>query len=53
MISASNVALAYGKRVLFKDVTIKFTPGNCCGLIGANGSGIKERISNGHTLADS
>ncbi len=39
MISASNVALAYGKRVLFKDVNIKFTPGNCYGLIGANGTG--------------
>jgi ATPase subunit of ABC transporter with duplicated ATPase domains len=39
MISANNVALAYGKRVLFKDVNIKFTPGNCYGLIGANGSG--------------
>ena len=39
MISASNVALSYGKRVLFKDVNIKFTPGNCYGLIGANGSG--------------
>jgi len=39
MISASNVALVYGKRVLFKDVNIKFTPGNCYGLIGANGAG--------------
>jgi ATPase subunit of ABC transporter with duplicated ATPase domains len=39
MISASNVALSYGKRVIFKDVNIKFTPGNCYGLIGANGSG--------------
>ncbi|MCX5857950.1 MAG: ATP-binding cassette domain-containing protein, partial [Deltaproteobacteria bacterium] len=39
MISASNVTLAYGKRVLFKDVNIQFTPGNCYGLIGANGSG--------------
>ncbi|MFC1876826.1 ABC-F family ATP-binding cassette domain-containing protein [Thermodesulfobacteriota bacterium] len=39
MISASNLALAYGKRVLFKDVNIKFTPGNCYGLIGANGTG--------------
>ena len=39
MISASNVTLAYGKRVLFKDVNIKFTPGNCYGLIGANGTG--------------
>ncbi len=39
MISAANVALAYGKRVIFKDVNIKFTPGNCYGLIGANGAG--------------
>jgi len=39
MISASNVSLSYGKRVLFKDVSIKFTPGNCYGLIGANGAG--------------
>lgn len=39
MISAHNVALAYGKRVIFKDVNIKFIPGNCYGLIGANGSG--------------
>ena len=39
MISAANVALAYGKRVLFKDVNIKFAPGNCYGLIGANGAG--------------
>jgi ATPase subunit of ABC transporter with duplicated ATPase domains len=39
MISTSNVALAYGKRVLFKDVNIKFTSGNCYGLIGANGTG--------------
>lgn len=39
MIAASNVTLSYGKRVLFKDVNIKFTPGNCYGLIGANGSG--------------
>ena len=39
LISASNVTLSYGKRVLFKDVNIKFTPGNCYGLIGANGAG--------------
>jgi len=39
MIAASNVTLSYGKRVLFKDVNIKFTPGNCYGLIGANGAG--------------
>jgi ATPase subunit of ABC transporter with duplicated ATPase domains len=39
MICATNVTLAYGKRVLFKNVNIKFTPGNCYGLIGANGAG--------------
>ncbi|MBW1814973.1 MAG: ATP-binding cassette domain-containing protein [Deltaproteobacteria bacterium] len=39
MIYANNVTLAYGKRVLFKDVNIKFTSGNCYGLIGANGAG--------------
>jgi len=39
VICATNVTLAYGKRVLFKDVNIKFTPGNCYGLIGANGAG--------------
>jgi len=39
MICATNVTLAYGKRPLFKDVNIKFTPGNCYGLIGANGAG--------------
>ena len=39
MISASSITLAYGKRVLFKDVDIKFIPGNCYGLIGANGTG--------------
>ena len=39
MISATNISLSYGKRILFKDVNIKFTPGNCYGLIGANGAG--------------
>ena len=39
MICATDVTLAYGKRVLFKDVNIKFTPGNSYGLIGANGAG--------------
>ena len=39
MISTENVTLSYGKRILFEDVSIKFTPGNCYGLIGANGSG--------------
>ena len=39
MISTSSVTLQFGKRVLFKDVSIKFTPGNCYGVIGANGAG--------------
>ncbi|MCH7535685.1 MAG: ATP-binding cassette domain-containing protein [Bacteroidetes bacterium] len=39
MISAANISLRYGKRVLFDDVNVKFTPGNCYGVIGANGSG--------------
>ncbi len=39
MISAQNVSLQYGKRVLFDEVNIKFTPGNCYGIIGANGAG--------------
>jgi len=39
MITVSNVTLRYGKRALFEDVNIKFTPGNCYGLIGANGAG--------------
>ena len=39
MISANNVTLRIGKKALFEDVNIKFTEGNCYGLIGANGSG--------------
>jgi len=39
MISANGVSLRYGGRALFENVNIKFTPGNCYGLIGANGSG--------------
>jgi ATPase subunit of ABC transporter with duplicated ATPase domains len=39
MISTSNLALRFGKRTLFEDVNLKFTPGNCYGIIGANGSG--------------
>jgi len=39
MISTSGVTLGYGQRILFKDVTVKFLPGNCYGLIGANGAG--------------
>ena len=39
MISVNNVTLQYGGRVLFKDVYATFTPGNCYGVIGANGAG--------------
>src|SRR5512138_531905 len=39
MISVKNVTLAYGKRVLFDEVNINFTKGNCYGIIGANGAG--------------
>lgn len=39
MLSVSNLSLRYGKRVLFDDVNIKFVPGNCYGIIGANGAG--------------
>ena len=39
MISANNVTLRIGKKALFEDVNIKFTEGNCYGLIGANGAG--------------
>ena len=39
MITASNISLSYVTQVLFKEVNIKFTPGNCYGIIGANGAG--------------
>ncbi|HEY9055436.1 MAG TPA: ATP-binding cassette domain-containing protein [Rectinemataceae bacterium] len=39
MIAVSDVALGFGERSLFKDVNLKFTPGNCYGIIGANGAG--------------
>ena len=39
MIQVANVSLQYGKRVLFKDVNLKFLPGECYGIIGANGAG--------------
>ncbi len=39
MISAKNITLAYGKRVLFEEVNISFVKGNCYGVIGANGAG--------------
>ena len=54
MIAAANITLSYGKRVLFKNVNIKFTPGNCYGLIGANGSGKSTflKILSGELEAD-
>ena len=39
MITVSNLGIQFGKKVLFQDVNIKFTPGNCYGIIGANGAG--------------
>ncbi len=39
MISVQNISLRYGKRILFEDVNLKFTDGNCYGIIGANGAG--------------
>ena len=39
MIQVTNVSLAFGGRVLYKDVNLKFTKGNCYGIIGANGAG--------------
>lgn len=39
MIQAQNISLQYGKRILFKDVNLKFVAGECYGIIGANGSG--------------
>ena len=39
MIQASNISLRFGKKALFEEVNIKFTEGNCYGIIGANGAG--------------
>ena len=39
MITVNNLGIQFGKRVLFQDVNLKFTPGNCYGIIGANGAG--------------
>ena len=39
MITVSDLSVQFGKRVLFQDVNLKFTPGNCYGIIGANGAG--------------
>lgn len=55
MITVNNLAIQFGKRVLFQDVNLKFTPGNCYGIIGANGAGkstflkaISEQIDPNH-----
>jgi ATPase subunit of ABC transporter with duplicated ATPase domains len=54
VITVSNLTLSFGKRVLFKDVNLKFTPGNCYGIIGANGSGKSSflKILSGELEAD-
>ncbi len=39
MIAVNNLGIQFGKKVLFQDVNLKFTPGNCYGIIGANGAG--------------
>lgn len=54
MISTEGISLAYGLRSLFQDVSIKFSPGNCYGLIGANGTGKSTflKILSGEIPAD-
>jgi len=54
VITVTNVSLGYGERTLFKDVNLKFTPGNCYGIIGANGAGKSTflRILSGETEHD-
>lgn len=44
MISTSNLSMRFPDKKLFEDVNIKFTPGNCYGLIGANGAGKSKRL---------
>jgi len=55
MISTQNISLQYGKRVLFEDVNVKFTGGNCYGIIGANGAGKSTflKILSGEVAANS
>jgi ATPase subunit of ABC transporter with duplicated ATPase domains len=54
MLATNGISLAYGQRVLFKDVSLKFLPGNCYGLIGANGAGKSTflKILSGDIKAD-
>ena len=55
MISTQNISLQYGKRILFDEVNIKFTSGNCYGVIGANGAGKSTflKILSGDIIANS
>lgn len=55
MISVNNISLQYGKRILFDEVNIKFTQGNCYGVIGANGAGKSTflKILSGEIAANS
>ncbi len=51
MIAVNNLGMQFGKRVLFQDVNLKFTPGNCYGIIGANGAGkstLMRKIGRAH-----
>ncbi|MDR1948512.1 MAG: ATP-binding cassette domain-containing protein [Spirochaetaceae bacterium] len=54
MITITDLSLSFGERSLFKDVNLKFTPGNCCGIIGANGAGKSTflKILSGETEHD-
>jgi ATPase subunit of ABC transporter with duplicated ATPase domains len=54
LITISNLTLSFSNKILFKDVSLKFTPGNCYGLIGANGSGKSSllKILSGELEAD-
>jgi ATPase subunit of ABC transporter with duplicated ATPase domains len=54
MITVTDVSLGFGERTLFKDVNLKFTPGNCYGIIGANGAGKSTflKILSGETEHD-
>ncbi|MDR2135908.1 MAG: ATP-binding cassette domain-containing protein [Treponema sp.] len=54
MITVTDLSLGFGERVLFKDVNLKFTPGNCYGIIGANGAGKSTflKILSGETEYD-
>jgi len=55
LISTSDITVRFGKRILFENVSIKFLPGNCYGLIGANGSGKSTflKVLSGEIEADS